>query len=95
MARRPNPSRPVFGNFDDVETAAADVRVREGLGLSTPTYKHGRARGIGLRHDTQPDGSRVVVGVCHAHNTPGALGMPWRCATLTMRPRAAAGAAWR
>ena len=29
-----------------------------------------RARWIGLRYDTQPDGSRLVVGVCHAHHTP-------------------------
>ena len=67
-ARRPpgDPSRPRFGVFDDVETAAADERVREALGLSSrggplPT----RARWIGLH-----DGSRLVVGVCHAHNSP-------------------------
>lgn len=54
--------------FDNVETVAADVRVREALGLSIPTFKRGRW--IGLRYEAQPDGSRLLVGVCHAHNTP-------------------------
>ena len=54
--------------FDDIETAAADESVRQALGLSAS--KTPRARWIGLRLDTQPDGSRRVVGVCLAHNTP-------------------------
>ena len=67
-----DPSRPRFGVFDDIKTAASDERVREALGLSAS--KAVRARWIGLRLDTQRDGSRLVVGVCHAHNT--ACGCP-------------------
>lgn len=55
--------------------------MREALGLSGP--KTARARWIGLRHDTFSDGSRRVVGVCHAHHT--ARGCPGH--TLALRRR--------
>ena len=63
-----DPSRPRFGAFDDVVAASADERVREALGLGVS--KKPCARWVGLRYEAQPDGSRRVVGVCHAHNTP-------------------------
>lgn len=70
-----DPSRPIFGVFDAIESAASDERVREAMGLSKS--KRERVRWIGLLPDTQPDGSRLVVGVCHAHNTPrGCPGHP-------------------
>ena len=80
-------SRPRFGIFDDVETAAADVRVREALGLAASQHspRAARARWIGLLYETQPDGSRLVVGVCHTHKhttrVPWAL--PGGCASLS------------
>ena len=82
LPRAGDRSRPRFGVFGDVETAAADARVREALGLSVSVKAPHitRARWIGLRYDTQPDGSRRVVGVCHAHNT--ALGCPGHALAL-------------
>ena len=65
--RPDDPSRPLFGDVDNVEAAADDERVREALGLSAS--KQTRARWIGLRLDTFSDGTRRVVGVCHAHHT--------------------------
>ena len=69
-----DPSRPIFGVVDNVHTSEADVRVREALGLSAS--KTPRARWIGLPLDTLPDGSRRVIGVCHAHNTPRSCPAP-------------------
>ena len=86
-APRPgDPSRPVFGVFDDIETAAADERVREALEISLSMKP--RARWVGLRLDVQPDGSRRVVGVCHAHST--ARGCPGHALTLRHLADAAA-----
>ena len=76
--RAGDPSRPRFGVFDDCETATTDERVREALGISAS--KHPCARWIGLRLDTQPDGNRRVVGVCHNHNT--AYGCPGHALAL-------------
>ena len=54
--------------FDTIEAASADERVREALGISIA--KRPRARWIGLRLDTQSDGTRRVIGVCHTHQAP-------------------------
>ena len=55
-----------------METAVADVCVREALGLSSSMgHAHNtRTRWIGLRVAAQTDGSCRVVGVCHAHHSP-------------------------
>lgn len=69
FAPRPgDPSRTIFGVFKDVASAKAEERVREALGMTTS--KSVRARWVDLHVGTQPDGSRCVVGVCHAVNTP-------------------------
>ena len=75
-------SRPKFGVFDDVETAAADERVRVALGLSRSMCggRPMRTRWIGLCYEAQTDGSRLVVGVCRAHNT--ARGCPGHAVAL-------------
>ena len=52
----------------EILRAAGVVRGTPTPGLTTS--KAVRARWIGLRYETQPDDSRLVVGVCHAHITP-------------------------
>ena len=77
--------------FATIEQAASNGLVREALGLA-PGNK--RAHWVGLRADEYADGSRAIVGVCHAHFTPrGRPGHDTSLHTLADATRAAAGAA--
>lgn len=57
--------------FDTLEAASADECVRQALGIANPAGGGGlRARWLGLRLDTRPDGGAHVVGVCFNAQNP-------------------------